>query len=144
MVEAGCGSIAASALPWGLLPASELGEGTGWPGSSGRAVSHAAEPVPCVAVEGCTQAVCWAQPHSAPCVSAGDLPSTTVPPTTTTTTSRTPPRNVGTIWAGTVVSQALLGRLSSHQSRGEGKVPPVPALQHQKLPLEGEQTLNEL
>lgn len=81
------------------------------------------------------------QPHRAPSVSAGDLPSTTVLPLTTTT-PRAPPRNVGTSWAGTAVAQALLGRLSSHRSRG--KVLPVPALQHQKLPLEKEQILNEL
>lgn len=56
----------------------------------------------CVAVEGSAWALCWAQPHRAPSVSAGDLPPATTPPMTTT--SRAPPQNVGTSRADAAVA----------------------------------------
>lgn len=71
-------------------------------------------------VGGSAQAVCWAQPHRAPRVSAGDLPLTTVPPTTTTTTPRAPPRNVGIGRADAAAGSAETAELPPEWGDREG------------------------
>jgi len=129
--RAGCGCITMSPLPWGSHSFRAGARGRG--GTAARAAVWAVLGTPsCVRRWGLCAGCVLGAASQVPHVSTGDLPPATTPPATTTTAPRAPPRNVGTgralLQPPALPGAAATGRPSSHLSRGEGRVPPAPAL----------------